>query len=369
MIYLDHNSTTACRFFDDNMIRDLTNKPLNPSSIHSFGRFAKGILENARRSICESLKVDLRKHSLIFTGSGTEANSMVVKSFQDGNIFALATEHSSILSNPNVKTISVNSSGVINIDHLVELLKNSDSSKKTLVCVMCANNETGVLQPLESVRQVVKAHNATFHSDCVQGLGKIHLNFDEIGADSISISAHKCGGLPGIGALVYNNSAHIVPQILGGGQERGMRGGTENVLHSHIFAKAVNFSNARNNIDIYLKHTGVLRDYMEQTIRSASCDAIFASDKVSRLANTSTIIMPGVSAEIQLMRFDIAGFAVSSGSACSSGKIGKSHVLFAMGFPQDQVNSAIRVSLGMDNSMHDVESFIHAWIGIYRDFR
>jgi cysteine desulfurase len=368
MIYLDHNATTACRFFDD-QITDLIHRPLNPSSVHAFGRFAKGILEQSRRSICESLKVDLRKNSLIFTGSGTEANNIVVKSFHDGNIFALATEHSSILNHPNVQLISVDSSGLINTDHLNALLKGADLSKKTLVCVMCANNETGVLQPLDKVRAIVKSYGANFHSDCVQGLGKIHLDFSDIGADSISLSAHKCGGLPGIGALIYNNALPIMPQIFGGGQERGMRGGTENVLHALLFAKAVSFSNSKDHLEPYSKHTSSLRDYMENEICSASLGAVFASDSVLRLANTSTIIMPGVSAEMQLMRFDIAGFAVSSGAACSSGKIGKSHVLSAMGFEENQVNSAIRVSLGIDNTLSEINAFIKTWMEIGRDFR
>ncbi len=364
MIYLDHNATTPFLFRED--LAELLVRPLNPSSVHTFGRFARSILENARRSILKSLGANTTDHSLVFTGSGTEANNLVINSFDKGNVFALATEHSSILSNSHVKPISVNSSGIINIENLVELLKGADLSKQTLVCVMFANNETGAIQPLEKVKDIVRSYGVNFHSDCVQGLGKVHLNFEDIGADSIAISAHKCGGLAGIGALVYKNSLKIVPQILGGGQEKGMRAGTESVIHAHLFAKAVEL--AKDSCDSYFVKTKVLRDKMEKEIGNICEDVIFASNLVSRLPNTSTIIMPKVSAQIQLMRFDLAGFAISSGSACSSGKIGKSHVLLAMGMKEDQVNSAIRVSFGMENTLTETEAFIDAWSEVYRDF-
>lgn len=364
MIYLDHNATTPCAF--DEELLELSGKPLNPSSVHSFGRSARGMLERARKSVCQSLCVNTLNHSLIFTGSGTEANNLVVKSFEEGNIFALATEHSSILNNPYVKTISVDSSGTINIDHLIQLLETADLSKKTLVCVMFANNETGTIQPLKKVKDVVRYYGVNLHSDCIQGLGKMPLNFDDIGADSISISAHKCGGLAGIGALLYKNSLPIIPQILGGGQERGVRAGTESVIHAHLFAKAS--IRANDSCEVYFKTTKALRDKMEEEIGKICKEAIFVSESASRLPNTSTIIMPKVSAQIQLMRFDLAGFAISSGSACSSGKIGKSHVLLAMGLKENQINSAIRVSFGMDNTLKETEAFIETWATIYRDF-
>lgn len=364
MIYLDHNATTPC-IFSSADLSHLLNKPLNPSSVHSFGRFAKGVLENARREICGLLGANLRDYSLVFTGSGTEANNLILQNFQHQNVFALAIEHVSILDNPNIQTIDVDSHGVIRIDHLIELLQNADTAKKTLVCVMLANNETGVLQPLEKVRDVVKKYGASLHSDCIQGFGKIPINIDYLGADSISISAHKVGGLPGIGALIYKNSMKIVPQIRGGGQEMGMRGGTENVVHAYLFAKAATHSGS--NIENYLNNVLPLRDYIEEQIKSVCSSARFASSLTARLPNTSNIIMSGVSSQIQLMRFDLDGFAVSSGAACSSGKVKKSHVLKAMGMAEQDIESAVRVSFGPHNTLAEANAFVKSWSKIYQE--
>ena len=233
-----------------------------------------------------------------------------------------------------------------------------------LVSVMVANNETGVIQPIADVVEVARAHRATVHCDGVQGPGKIAVNFDRLGVDLMSLSAHKFGGPQGIGALVVRNGAEAPgAMIFGGGQERGQRAGTENVPGIVGFGVAAGSASADTETPRRIEE---LRNGLESRILSITGDAVIVGSGAARLPNTSCIAMPGVSAETQVMAFDLEGVSVSAGSACSSGKVARSHVIAAMGLPEDQRDSAIRVSLGWASRSEDVDRFVEAWKKLHR---
>lgn len=362
-IYLDYNATAPCSL-DANLLIDVLSSPLNPSSLHWHGRAARNLLEKAREKLLSAVEADRREYSLIFTSSGTEANNLVVNSFKKKHVFSSAIEHQSISKIPYVRHLVVNAEGILDLKNLEEAISDA---KGGLLCVMLANNETGVLQPVKDIASIAHKHGIFIHSDCIQGFGKLPVNIRDLGMDSISISAHKIGALPGIGALIYKNSLPLLPAIFGGGQEMGLRAGTENLFHANLFGKISD--NVAQLIKEYQTKVAHLRDYLEQQVLSYEPNAKIWSRSVNRLPNTSCILMPGVPAQIQVMRFDLLGFAVSAGSACSSGLVAESHVLKAMGIKQEESTCSIRVSLGPANTIEEVRSFVSAWKEIYSDLR
>ncbi len=228
---------------------------------------------------------------------------------------------------------------------------------------MLANNETGVIQPVAEIAALAHAHGAIFHCDAVQAAGKLSLDVAEIGADLLTLSAHKLGGPPGVGALVLGSGMELTPMLCGGGQERGRRAGTENILGIIGFGAAARAAQA--GISVY-DHVRTLRDALEAEIVAAAPEAIVVGGDVPRLPNTAAIAMPGVSAETQVIAFDLDGVMVSAGAACSSGKVGPSHVLAAMDSPAEIASSTIRVSLGWSTSESDIDQFIRSWTALYR---
>jgi cysteine desulfurase len=257
-------------------------------------------------------------------------------------------EHPSVLqaataSGKPVGIIPVDGNGVIDLGALEELLH----GPKALVSVMLANNETGVVQPVNDVVRLAQAHGALVHSDAVQVLGKLPLNFGLLSVDILTLSAHKSGGPVGIGALVVRDGIPLEPLIHGGGQELRRRAGTENLVTIAGFGAVAQLK----------QDVKALRDRLEAALDGA---VIFGND-AERLPNTSCFAFPGMRAETLLMAFDLEGVALSSGSACSSGKVAKSHVLAAMGVKPEISEAAIRVSLGWDTSQDDIEHFIAAW--------
>ncbi|QEK39564.1 cysteine desulfurase family protein [Candidatus Sneabacter namystus] len=360
VIYLDYNSTSPCIDWYDSM-KEIMLFPLNPSSIHYFGRFAKGVLENARREILQTLGLNIREYSLVFTSSGTEANNIAVNSCS--NAYALATDHASTLRciEDTSRIIPVTCKGIVDLDLLKILLKGRGD--KPLVCVSLANSETGVVQPIRDIVSVAKSHDALVHVDCVQCVGKLNVQFSDLDCDSMSISSHKIGGMAGIGALIFRKNFSIKTYTKGGGQEFGIRSGTESVLHAAIFSQAL--SKAVNNVRNYMQHVSKLRDIMENLISQVCENVKFWCQDMERLPNTSCIMMPYVDAKIQVMRFDMLGFAVSMGSACSSGSMTYSHVLKAMQLSEDEIRSSIRVSLGYDTTEEHIVEFVKAWEVVY----
>lgn len=364
MIYCDYNATSPILPKVKDAMLEAMRLPLNPSSVHSYGRHAKTLIEDARISIASSLGLNLRKdgYELGFTSSATEANNLLISNFLKGRIIISAVEHPSIMKYKeyynNVEILSVDSNGIVDLEYLEKLL--SDPVSPTLVSVMLANNETGVIQPVRDIARIVHKYGALFHSDLVQGPGKIELDILDMGIDFASISAHKFGGPLGAAALIYKPAYHIKPQIIGGGQERGLRSGTQNVPAIIGFGVAAKSCRSQDS---------KLRDELDRRIVEICPEAIIFGKDVGRLPNTSMIYMPNVSTNIQLIQFDRHDICVSGGSACSSGVVKLSHVLTAMNIEEDIANCAVRYSFGSESLSDDVEKIVEIWRRLYGEAR
>jgi cysteine desulfurase len=334
----------------------------NPSSVHAEGRAARRRVEAARRSV--AALVNAAPTDVIFTSGGTEANALAMFGPRPKTIIASAVEHDAVRSaahswGADVRLIRVYRNGALDLAHLESLLQ--ESGPGALVAVMLANNETGVLFPVAEVAARAKAHGALVHCDAVQAAGKIAVDCAALGIDMLALSAHKIGGPQGVGALVVRGGLDIDPVQRGGGQERGLRSGTENVAGIVGFGVAAQLAAQRFADAASL---GLLRDDLEARIRAAVPQAIIYGAERPRLPNTSCIGVPGLLAETQVMALDLAGFAVSAGAACSSGKLRPSHVLTAMGYDEPAARSAIRLSLGRGTTSADIDAFMTAWLPI-----
>lgn len=351
-IYLDYNATAPiepCALDAMNMAaRDWA----NPSSVHSSGQRARSILEQARSSIADDL--DVPRGSVFFTSGGTEAIDIVLRSFDPAKVLVSATEHDAVrVRAAHGTTIPVDSNGVVDLQALEELLARVEPP--ALCCVMHVNNETGVLHPLEDVGNLVRRAGGNLLVDAVQSAGKLALPR----ADYLSVSAHKLGGPPGVGALIVHEPARVAR--VGGAQEHGLRGGTENLPGIAGFAAAVEM---RLSSTSWLLHAGRLRTSLEERLLHSGLGAEVMGKAVPRIDSTSCIRLPLVRAATQLMMLDLAGFRVSAGAACSSGKVGPSHVLKAMGLSDTEAGEAIRVSLGWRTTEREVDAFAEAWLAM-----
>jgi len=345
--YLDHNATSPLRPAAKAAMLAALEVTGNPSSVHGEGRAARKLLDDGREAIAAALGTIAPM--VVFTGGGSEANNLAIRGVAVERILVSAIEHPSVIeaakaSGRPVVIVPVTADGIINLEALARLLP----GPKTLVSVMLANNETGVVQPVRDVVALARAHGALVHSDAVQAFGKVPVNFGLLGADLLTVSAHKLGGPVGAGALVIRDGLPVTPLIAGGGQELRRRAGTENIVGVAGFAAAA----SEKRFDV-----GDLRDRLEAELEGAT---IFGRT-VERLPNTTCFAAPGMSAETLLMGFDLDGIAVSSGSACSSGKVAKSHVLSAMGVAPELAQAAIRVSLGWNSTSEDIDRFIAVW--------
>jgi cysteine desulfurase len=323
----------------------------NPSSIHAAGRAARRRLEDAREAIAK--RFGAAPAGVVFTSGGTEADALAVHALGRGRrLIVGATEHDAIRNAaPGASLLPVDGRGVADLDALRRLL----AGPPALVCLMAANNETGVIQPVAEAAALCRAAGARLHVDAVQAAGRIPLDFAALGADSLALSAHKLGGPAGAGALLLAPSvADAAPLIAGGGQERGRRGGTPALPAIIGFAAAA--LDARD-----AAHLAPLRDAIERAAAAAGATVI--GTDAPRLPNTTCLALPGVRAETQVIALDLAGIAVSAGAACSSGKVARSHVLDAMGLGA-LAGEAIRVSLPWSASEADVAAFAAAYPGI-----
>jgi cysteine desulfurase len=367
MIYLDHNATTQMHPAVIKVMNELAGKPLNPSSIHSYGRKGKEIIETAREQVAKLLgiKEQSRDYQITFTASGTEANNLILTNFMDGEVFISAVEHLSISSylkiTPNIQVIKVDRNGVLDLADLTNKLRTSRSDKK-LVSVMMANNETGVIQPLKQIAAIAHEFGALIHSDCIQAPGKIPVNLPELDLDFASISAHKFGGPIGSAALIAKVKYHLNPMILGGGQEKSRRSGTENVLSIAGFGFAAEIASAEQP-KTYLKMLE-LRERLESSLLGNMPHLRFAGLNAERLPNTTLVINPEKKAETQIIALDLKGIAVSSGAACSSGRVGSSDVLKAMGYNEEETRSAIRISTGVNTGSEEIDEFVRIFTEI-----
>jgi cysteine desulfurase len=363
--YFDWNSTAPLREEARAAMATALGLTGNASSVHAEGRAARQIVETAREKV--AALVGAEPKNVIFTSGATEANMLAltpaldiggVKSQRD-RLFISAIEHPSVRSGGRfaadaVGELPVTDAGIVD----VVALKNAVSrAGQPLVSVLLANNETGVIQPVREIAAIVHAANGVLHVDAVQGPGRIDCDIEDLDADFMSLSAHKLGGPQGAGALIRRGDIHISePLIKGGGQERGLRAGTENVAAIAGFGAAA--AVAANQADA--ERMARLRDRIEAEIKASRPDTVIFGANAPRLPNTTLFSVPGMKAETAIIAFDLNGIAVSSGSACSSGKVQASHVLAAMGVEPALAQGALRISLGWSTSERDVEKLLAA---------
>lgn len=362
-IYLDYNASAPLKPSVKAAIMTALDSVGNPASVHQAGRRARAHLETAREEIARLVAV--KPAQVILTSGGTEANNLAILPWS-GTVLYSATEHDSVRAaiNENAIIVPVDGNGLIDLAALEQLLKTA--KPPILLSVMLVNNETGVIQPYQAIAALAKRAQARLHCDAVQALGKLPLDFAALGADCLTLSAHKIGGPQGCGALIVAENLPFAPLLRGGGQEMRRRAGTENLLGIVGFGAAARAAHD----DIALQATLRLwRDALEQAIQAEAPDAVFVGQGAERVANTSCVIMPGATSATQLMAYDLAGFAVSSGAACSSGKVNPSHVLRAMGYDANAADSAVRISLGWNTQSGDSAAFAANWVKHYRATR
>ena len=368
-IYLDHNATSPLRPEVATRLRDVAGTG-NPSSVHQEGRAARALVEAARRQV--SVLAGMAADGVVFTSGGSEANAMALRPgalrARDGRpverLLVGSTEHPSVRDGQsfgqNLAEIGVDASGRVEIGDLVARLRASDAP--TLVSIQVANSETGVVQPMREIAQAVREAGAILHADAVQAAGRGELATMPI--DALSLSAHKLGGPMGIGALVVapERLGPDAALIRGGGQQKGLRAGTENVPAIVGFGLACEL--AARDLAREAVRLVALRDAAERGVRRLAPDAVIFGAGTCRLPNTLAFAVPGLKAETALMALDLAGIAVSSGAACSSGKIGRSHVLAAMGMAEGLRAGALRLSFGWNSRELDVERFLEAFASV-----
>jgi cysteine desulfurase len=365
-VYLDWNATTPLRPEARDAMAAAWDLDGNPSSVHAEGRQARRLMEDARGLVAGAVGA-LPRH-VVFTSGGTEANALALKpglrrgtSPSAERLVVSAIEHASVLAggrfSPDaISAVGVTHSGVLDLAQLRTAL---DGRPPALVSIMLANNETGAVQPVPEAAEIVHAAGGVLHVDAIQALGKIAFDMNTLNADLLTLSAHKIGGPKGVGAVVLTEGLQgFEPLLRGGGQELGRRAGTENVAGIAGFGASVKAAMGALAADA--TRLEGLRNRLEEGLRRTPGLIVFSAD-TRRLPNTSLITVPGLKAETAVIGFDLAGIAVSSGSACSSGKVQPSHVLEAMGFGPEIAQGAVRLSLGWSTSSADIDQCLEAW--------
>jgi cysteine desulfurase len=363
--YFDWNATAPLRDEAREAVIAALALTGNASSVHAEGRAARRLVEEARERVAALVNAEAR--DVTFTSGTTEANMLALtpavevagrKEPRD-RLFVSAIEHPSVQSGgrfaaEQISELPVTTRGLVDLVALKRLLA---GCARPLVSVMLANNETGVIQPIADIAETVHAASGVLHVDAVQGPGRIACDISVLGADLLSLSSHKLGGPQGAGALVRRGDIHITDSLIkGGGQERGLRAGTENVAAISGFGAA---AAAAKLTDV--SRMAALRGQAEAGLKAAASEAVFFGADAPRLPNTSLFTVPGLKAETAIIAFDLNGIAVSSGSACSSGKVQASHVLKAMGVEPGLARGAVRISLGWSTTEADVERLLNAW--------
>lgn len=366
--YLDCNATCAATDAALAAVMQASHEAFgNPSSLHWAGRAARRVLDDARDTLAAHIGTE--PGAVVFTSGGTEANNMAIfgtlAGQSPGRIVTTAIEHPSVLrplerfaqQGWELVRVRPERDGVV----AAEAMREAIDGDTRLVCTMAANNETGVIQPVAQISQHCRAMRVPMLVDAVQALGKMPLDLREWDADFVALSAHKIGGPKGVGALVVRRGQTLQELAPGGGQERKRRSGTENVPGIAGFAAAIG--------QVDFESMRPLRDMFEQRLLASFPDAHVFASTATRLPNTSMVHMPGMDGETLLMQLDLAGFAVASGSACSSGKREPSHVLLAMGASQEEARSSLRLSFGPGNTIEDVQALIEALQASYGRLR
>ena len=371
-IYLDWNATAPLRPQARAAVLAALDSSGNPSSVHAEGRAARRLIEEAREKVAALVAAEPR--NVVFTSGGTEANMLALTpaSGPDGKVpdrlLISALEHPSVLAGGRfaaaaVQRVPATGDGQIDLAALADALAALEG-RRALVSLMLANNETGVVQPVSEAARLTHEAGGVLHVDAVQAAGRIPCDINAIGADLLTLSGHKIGAPKGVGAIVRRDAAvpFPAPLIRGGGQERGARAGTENVAGIAAFGAAAAAALVDLGADAGDMRT--LRDRLEAGLRSASPDIVVFGAGAERLPNTTLFALNGMKAETAVIAFDLEGVAVSSGAACSSGKVQPSHVLAAMGVPPQLARAAVRVSLGPTTTQSEIDRTIQAWIRI-----
>lgn len=364
--YLDWNATAPLRPEAAAALARVSGETGNPSSVHAEGRAARALVEEARAQV--AALVGARAENVTFTSGGTEANGLALSpALGTSRLLMSGIEHPSVraggrFARDAVEDISVTPGGVVDLDALAARLEDLAAERvRPLVAVMLANNETGTIQPVRAVADLVHAAGGLLLVDAVQAAGRIACDIDALGADLLTLSGHKLGGLTGVGALVRRDES-VRPEavVTGGGQERGQRAGTENVPGIVAFGAAA--AAARAMLEPEQARLAALRARLEAGILAITPEARIFGAEGPRVPNTTLFSAPGLKAETAVIGFDLAGVAVSSGAACSSGKVQPSHVLAAMGVPPALARGAVRLSLGWSSAESDVDHVLEAWI-------
>ena len=358
-IYFDYNASSLIRKEAFNLLESINKSYGNPSSVHEEGRSMRDLIEISRTYIANSLNTS--EKNVIFTSGGTEAIDIALNQ-NNGRIIINSTEHVAVFESAKktestIEILEVDENGIVKLDKLESMLQKGPA----LVCVMFANNETGIVQPIKKISEIVRKYNSYLFCDAVQAYGKIKINFNESDIHFMALSAHKVGGFPGSGALIVNESIKkIAPVTLGGGQEFGLRGGTENLIGITAFGECAKL------IDKICSENQKLKKYiniLEKNIESFG-GFIFGGNS-QRLPNTSLFAFPDIKADTMLMKLDLAGYSVSSGSACSSGKVKKSHVLEAMNIDDKISSNAIRISLGWATKKSHITNLLNFFEDVF----
>jgi cysteine desulfurase len=374
-LYFDWNATAPLRPEARAAVVAALDVLGNPSSVHAEGRLARRLVEEARENVASLVAAEPR--NVAFTSGGTEANVLALTPAADtgatapAKLLVSAIEHSSVLAGGRfpacaIERVPVTASGQIDLSALERCLGAilGKTDGRALVSVMLANNETGVVQPVSQVASLVHQAGGVLHVDAVQAPGRIACDINELGADLLTLSGHKIGAPKGVGALVRKDAALPFPVALlkGGGQERGARAGTENVAGIAGFGAAA--AATARTFEAERARLLALRARLEAGLKAQSPGMVVFGAEVERLPNTTLFSVPGLKAETAVIAFDLEGVAVSSGAACSSGKVQPSHVLAAMGVPAGLARGAVRVSFGPSTSESEIDRLIRAWIKV-----
>lgn len=372
-VYLDHNATAPVRPEARDAVMAALETVGNPSSVHGPGRSARARIETARGVIAK--KICARAEDLVFTSGGTEANNLGLRAGIAAGatrVIVSAIEHDAVGAAAQALGVPceiwpVLKTGQADIDWLKDRLQRAETEGETpiLFALMAANNETGVIQPYAEAGRMIREAGHLYHIDAVQMLGKAGFDFAGSFAHFAAFSSHKLGGPQGVGALAVACEAGVAPQLIGGGQEKNRRAGTENVAGIAGFGAAAAVAGGAEE----LSQIRALRDELQARLKAGAPEITIWGEDAERLDNTLCLSAPGWPSEIQVIALDLNGFAVSAGSACSSGKVRKSKVLEAMGASAADAESALRISLGWTTTRDDIEAFANAWLNEYARLR
>ena len=353
-IYLDYNATAPMRPEVISLMTQIMSGVGNASSVHGFGRAARKYIETARDQVATLCAVNTDQ--VIFTSGATEAINTVLYGYKDKPILISTIEHPAVIEAAEHATlIPVLPNGLVDIESYKDLL---ETTKPAIVSIMLVNSETGVIQPIKELSDLAHAHGALFHTDAVQGAGRLDISLDKLGVDFMTLSAHKFAGPQGVGAIIKRNGLPLSKFMRGGGQEKNCRAGTHNT--AGIAGMGLAAELASKNMEDYQRITA-LRDKIETHINNLTDKATIYGADAPRVGNTCNAGLAGMPAQTQMMALDLEGISVSSGSACSSGSFKPSHVLKAMGVNDENAKSALRISLGWATTSADIDVFLKSY--------